>query len=88
MLAAVDEAYARLFDVLTKTGLMNVVYMTTTDATPVYLLNPSAWTIARKLEKAVCAHCGRWTLISPEDARLWRQMPCLSKSCGGREDFI
>ena len=50
VLAAVDEAYARLFDVLTKTGLMNVVYMTTTDATPVYLLNPSAWTIARKLE--------------------------------------
>lgn len=88
VLAAVDEAYARLFDVLTKTGLMNVVYMTTTDATPVYLLNPSAWTIARKLEKAVCAHCGRWTLISPEDARLWRQMPCLSKSCGGREHFI
>ena len=81
ILPAMEEVYQHLFDALIEANLMKVVYMTTQEQTPVYLLNPAAWTICNDLKRVVCPRCGRWHIVPAEKQMLWATMPCLSKGC-------
>ncbi len=81
ILPAIEEVYQHLFDALIEAKLMKTVYMTTKEQTPVYLLDPSSWTIVTDLKRVVCPRCGRWHIVSAEKQALWATMPCLSQGC-------
>ena len=88
ILPAMEEVYSHLFTALREAGLMKVVHMTTDDQTPVYLLDPKAWTVSRNLSRVVCNRCGRWHIVPQEKKELWSAMPCLSKACPGVQHMV
>lgn len=83
--AACEDIYRTMLEVLAAHDLIHILWMTTDENTPVYLLNPQTWFVERRLCRAVCPRCGRWHVIGADECStsLWSGMPCLSGKCAG-----
>ena len=90
VVAGCEDIYSTMLDVLRTLDMVHVIWMKKQTNTPVYMLNPQTWYIARSLKRAVCPSCGRWHVFegTQENCSQWKHMHCLSKKCNAQTHVI
>lgn len=90
VVAGCEDIYSAMIDVLCSLDMVHVIWMKKQTNTPVYMLNPQTWYIARSLKRAVCPSCGRWHVFegTAENCTQWEHMHCLSKKCNAETHVI
>lgn len=90
VVAGCEDIYTAMLDVLRSLDMVHVIWMKKQTNTPVYMLNPQTWYIARSLKRAVCPLCGRWHVFegTAENCSQWEHMHCLSKNCNAETHEI
>lgn len=90
VIAGCEDIYKAMLDSLCLLDMIHVIWMKNQANTPVYMLNPQTWHIARSLKRAVCPSCGRWHIFegTDENCTQWESMPCLSKRCNATSHLI
>lgn len=85
-----EDIYSAMLDVLRTLDMVHVFWMKKQTNTPVYMLNPQTWYVARSLKRAVCPSCGRWHVFeeTQENCSQWKHMHCLSKNCNAQTHVI
>lgn len=85
-----EDIYSAMLNVLRTLDMVHVFWMKKQTNTPVYMLNPQTWYVARSLKRAVCPSCGRWHVFedTQENCSQWKHMHCLSKNCNAQTHVI
>ena len=90
VIAGCKDIYSAMLDVLRTLDMVHVIWMKKQSNTPVYMLNPQTWYVARSLKRAVCPSCGRWHVFegTQNNCSQWEHMHCLSKKCNAQTHVI